>query len=290
MLTLALWLAAAPVYDDAAFRDDLPDSPPVAQEEEAAPPAEVAVEEAPPPPVEEPPEPRQPFQQWGVTWNLRATVPLQSSGGGAGVEAGLGGRFGMRAPPEEGAYVTPAIAFLVTAGFQSEGAAGAMQLSQPGAFTGPTGQVGGDVRLELTVSRRGGMLLPDVATWISTGSSLVFGRGGAGIATHVGFGLGIDFARDVTPVLAGVLFSPDSFKGMLDFTLRVAVGCMKTGYGVLVGLAAVVVVPIFCVAALGAVVLGGTAVSATQLEVRYTVLASQRGFDGQAGLLIGVGI
>ena len=293
MLSIALWLAAAPMYDDASFRDDDEHSAPVpevapAPAPERTPKRRRAVREAPPAH-----EKFTPHQQWGFTGSLGATVPVTGNGG-VGVQGGVGVRYGMRPPPYDWVYFTPAISLRLTGGYTTADWA-EPQPSQPLTPREPvateSGNVGADVRLELTVSRRGGMLLPDFATWLSTGSAVVIDqRGFAGVATHVGFGLGIDFVRDVSPALARSLFSPDAFAGVIDFTFGAAGAFARTGYGIIAALFAVVVIPVVCVAGMGVVFLSGTAVSAAQLEVRYTVLASQRGLDGNAGLVLGIGI
>ena len=291
MLTLALWLAAAQVSEDAAPPEGVePEA--VAAEEEAP-----AVEEAPPAEAP-PPEPRQPFRQWGFTGNIGVSVPVQLTSG-VGFQAAAGVRYAMRPPPDEGTYVSPAIAFRLAGSYQAPRSSsspsspplGGRPVAEQPMITTDSASIGADVRLELTVSRRGGMLMPELATWLSTGSAMVFtGDGLAGIATHVGFGLGIDFMRDMAPMLARNLFTPETFAAMGEFTLRFAINCMLTGYGFLVGVVSIVVVPVVFVAAIGAIILGGTAVSAPQVEVRYTALATPRGIDGNTGLVIGIGI
>jgi hypothetical protein len=287
MLALALMLAAAPEYVD-----------PYADEKELR---EEPVRTAPPEVTSAPqPGPSRDYSQTGFTGSVGAVVPLENRGE-LGVHGGLGMRYGMRPPNSDSRpYFTPAISVRLAGQFVSttrgEGPRTDPLGGQP-PLTTPTpktfGDVGVDVRLELTVSRRGGMLMPDFATWLSTGTALGFDGQRVFPTAHVGFGLGINFVRDVGPALAKALFSPDSWKGLGgtgggSFNLGGLGG--GGGWGIVAVLAAIVIIPIIVVAGMCAVFLGGSLTSMANVELRYTMFPSDKGVGGYGGLVIGFGI
>lgn len=281
MLFIAIVLVAAQVYvdpyaDEKLLRDEEPRTAP------------------PPPTLFEGSK----YSQVGFTGNLGVVVPLPQQGE-VGLHGGVGVRYGMRPPQaDHEVYFTPAISFLVAGQFltairQSYPQSNPLgsQLSAPASHT--FGDVGVDVRLELTVSRHGGVLMPDFATWLTTGTAVGFDGERVFPTAHVGFGLGINFVREVAPALANAMFSGEAWGNFFSgggggFSLGGLGG--GGGGGVLILLAAIVILPVAIVGGMVAFFLGSSLASMANLELRYTMLPTDQGISGYGGLVIGFGV
>jgi len=285
VLLVALLLAAEPIYvdpyaDEKELRGEAP---------RTAPPDSTPIVVSSGPPQ---------FQQWGFTGNVGAVVPLPHPGQ-LGVHGGLGFRYGMRPPSgSESVYFTPAISVLVAGNYVSTIEQPQVTVAPLDGTTSPLarprtfGDVGAEVRLELTVSRHRGMLMPDFAAWVSTGTAIGFGVRGPFPTAHVGVGLSIDFVREVAPAL-GKMFQPETYKGLGSGGGGWGnLGSLGSGGGyAVIGLAVLAIaLPIAIVGSMCAVFLAGSASSMANVELRYTALPAVSGVGGYGGLVIGFGI
>ena len=120
--------------------------------------------------LDDEPAPPAPTSRWGAAAGTSFRL-----GVGRGVSSAIGPRYGLRQPPPDGLYVTPAVAALL------EGEAGVER---------GNGSFGAVARFEFLVAPPGGLLAPWFVAWVSAGGGAAWFAGAPTGQVHVGVGLG----------------------------------------------------------------------------------------------------